>query len=78
MMILKAQLLACLIETGHAPAGSKIDIVSIEGEAYSDYRRVEVTITKKRCSKPFVCWNLCVDIVRQRIHWDTSTFYYMR
>ena len=77
MMIMKEQLLARLIETGRAPAGSKIDILSVEGEAYSDYRRVELTITKKRCRKPFVCWNISIDITRGLINWDTSTFYYL-
>lgn len=77
MQILKAELLARLIETSRLPAGSSIDIISIEGEPYSDYRRIELLATKKRCRKPFMSWNICIDVARNLIHWDTTTFYYL-
>ena len=77
MTILKEKLLALLIETGRLPAGSSIDIIAISGEQYSDFCRIEITATKKRCRKPFMCWNICIDTARDLIHWDTSTFYYL-
>lgn len=77
MTILKQQILDLMIETGRLPNGSTIDIVEITGENGSDYRRIELNATKKRCRKPFMCWNICLDIARNIIHWDTTTFYYM-
>jgi len=77
MMIIKDQLLQALIDTGRLSPGSKIEILSIEGEPRSDYRRIEILATKKHCKKPFMYWNICVDTARELIHWDTSTFYYL-
>lgn len=77
MTILKQALLKNLIDTGRLPAGASIDIQSITGDAGSDYRRVELTATRKRCKKPYMCWNICVDIARDLIRWDTTTFYYL-
>ena len=77
MTELKELLLARMIETGRLPAGSKIEITSIAGDTGSDYRRVEILATKKRCRKPYMYWNVCVDIARSLIRWDTTTYYYL-
>lgn len=77
MTILKDAIQKAMIETGRLPEGSKIEIISIEGEQYSDFRRIEILAYKKRCRKPFMSWNISLNIVRNLIHWDTSTFYYL-
>lgn len=77
MQIINDAILNKMIETGRLPQGSKIEIQSITGEPYSNYVRIEILGTKKRCRKPFVYWNICVDIARELIYWDTSTFYYL-
>jgi hypothetical protein len=77
MTILKQALLNNLIDTGRLPTGASIDIQSITGDAGSDYRRIELTATRKHCKKPYMYWNICVDIARNLIRWDTTTFYYL-
>ena len=77
MIVLKQALLNNLIESGRLPAGANIDIQSITGDNGSDYRRIELVATRKRCKKPYMCWNICIDIARNLIHWDTTTFYYL-
>lgn len=77
MGILRDAILNCMIETGRLSPGDKIEIIEINGENGSDYRRVSVLATHIRCKKPFIYWNICIDIARNLIHWDTSTFYYL-
>lgn len=75
MEIIRKAIEARMLESGRIPAGAHVSIESVEGEPFSAYRRVEVLVTKKRCRKPTWAWNLCVDIERGLIHWDTSTHY---
>ena len=77
MTILKDAIQKAMIETGRLPEGSRIEIISIEREQYSDFRRIEILAYKKRCRKPFMIWNISLDIVRNLIHWVTSSFYYL-
>lgn len=77
MIILRDAILNCMIETGRLSPGDKIEITAITGDNGSDYRRVEILATKKRCKKPFIYWNICLDIARNLIRWDTSTSYYL-
>ena len=77
MNILRTNLQNLMIETGRIPVGSTIAIESISGDTGSDYRRVEVLATKKRCHKAFMYWNICINIARNQVCWDTSTFYYL-
>lgn len=74
MEILKNAIQARMVETGRLPEGGKIKITAITGENGSDYRRVEILAYRKRCRKPFMAWNICVDIARDLIRWDTTTF----
>ncbi|MPM03140.1 hypothetical protein SDC9_49400 [bioreactor metagenome] len=55
----------------------RIKIDGISGDPNSDYRRVEVLVYKPRCHKPMQYWNLCIDIVRELVLFETSTFYYL-
>ena len=77
MNILRSKLQELLIKTGRLPEGSTITIESVSGDAFSDYRRVEVNATKKRCRKPYMYWNICINIARDQVIWDSSTFYYL-
>lgn len=70
-------ILDCMIDTGRACPTDRIALVDVTGEPSSDYRRVEVTLTKARCKKPYVAWNLSLNIARNTINWETSTFYYL-
>jgi hypothetical protein len=78
MEILKDAIQARMVETGRLPEGGKIEITAITEENWSDYRRVEVLAYRKRCRKPFMAWNLCIDIAKDLIHWDTTTFYKLK
>ena len=68
---------AAMIDTGRMTEKSRIKLVEITGDRNSDYRRVTIEVIKPRCHKPFMVWNLCVDIVRELLFWETSTFYYI-
>ena len=64
-----------LIETGRISSKDNIKII---GKTESgDIARVEIYVNHGRQKKPFVYWNICVDMARDLIHWDTSTFYYL-
>lgn len=52
----------------------KIKITSREIIGNSDYARVNVEIYAPRKRKPTIAWNLCINIVRDTIHWDNSYF----
>ena len=43
----------------------------------SDIVYIMVGIIKKRCRKPFMVWNLKVDIVREMVYFDCSSFEYV-
>lgn len=65
-----------LIETGRISQKDRIEIIEkIVNE--SDYVRIGLYAYHGRKKKPFVYWNICVDVARELVHWDTSTFYYL-
>lgn len=64
-----------LIRTGRISHKDRIEII---GKSESgDYARVEINAFHGRQKRPFVYWNICVDMARELVHWDTSTFYYI-
>ena len=65
-----------LIGTGRIGSKDRIEIIekSVNG---NDYVRVGIYAYHGRKKIPFVYWNICVDVARELIHWDTSTFYYL-
>lgn len=63
-------------ETGRLPKNGRIEIQSIQAQS-SDYARVEVLTYKGRSKKPEMYWNICVDMARELIRWDTTTFYHL-
>lgn len=65
-----------LIETGRISQKDRIEIIEkIVNE--SDYVRIGLYAYHGRKKKPFVYWNICIDVARELVHWDTSTFYYL-
>ena len=65
-----------LIETGRISQKDRIEIIEkIVNE--SDYVRIGLYAYHGRKKNPFVYWNICVDVARELVHWDTSTFYYL-
>ena len=63
-------------ETGRLPKNGRIEIQNVTTNS-SDYARVEVLSYKGRCKKPMMYWNICIDMARELIRWDTTTFYYL-
>lgn len=64
-----------LVSTGRI---SPSDHIGIENVTQSgDYARLDVFAYHGRQKKPYVYWNICVDTVRELIHWDESTFHFV-
>lgn len=67
----------CMIEHGNITDKYRINLVEITGNKNSDYRQVIVEVIKPKCHKPFMVWNFSIDIVKELLFWETSTFYYL-
>ena len=65
-----------MIKTGRLSPKDRMEIHHIGAEA-SDIVRVEVYAYHGKRKKPFVYWNLCVNMARELVYWDHSTFYYI-
>ena len=65
-----------LIGTGRISSKDRIEIIE-KSVNCNDYVRVGIYAYHGRKKIPFVYWNICVDVARELIHWDTSTFYYL-
>ena len=65
-----------LIGTGRISSKDRIEIIEKSANG-NDYVRVGIYAYHGRKKIPFVYWNICVDVARELIHWDTSTFYYL-
>ena len=65
-----------LRETGRLPKNGRAEIQSITAQN-NDYARVEVLTYRGRSKKPVAYWNICVDMARELIRWDTTTSYYL-
>lgn len=67
-----------LLERGSILDGWKIKINGIETKACgSDWAVVSVAVTKPRCRKPFMVWELMVYMPKDLIHFDKSSFVYL-
>jgi len=65
-----------LRSTGRISPKDRIEIVE-KSCGSSDYARIGLYAYHGRKKQPFVYWNLCVDMAREIVRWDTSTFYYV-
>lgn len=74
-LMIESELTCALISTGRIGPKDRIEI--IEKTESGDYARIGIIAFHGRQKKPFVYWNICVDMARELIHWDASTFYYV-
>ena len=65
-----------LIGTGRISPKDRIEIIEKSANG-NHYVSVGIYAYHGRKKTPFVYWNICVDVARELIHWDTSTFYYL-
>lgn len=75
-MDIQTALQRALIDTGRISPKDRIEIIEKSCNS-GDYVRVGLNAYHGRKKQPFVYWNICVDMARELIHWDTSTFYYL-
>lgn len=66
-----------MIEHGAIGEKYRIKFVEEQGNKNSDYRTIVVECFYPRCRKPFAVWNLKIDMVRELLFWDKSSFYYL-
>lgn len=78
-MKLEKQLKDAMIEYGAITEKYRIKIISIEHEnKNSDYANVIVEVYKPRSRKPDIMWNLFINMVREILYWDKSSFAEMK
>lgn len=65
-----------LVLTGRISPKDRIEVIEKTGGT-SDFVRVGLYAYHGRKKKPFVYWNICVDVARELIRWESSTFYYI-
>lgn len=53
----------------------KLKVTSIDGQSHSDYRDVTVEVLKPRCKKPCITWILNINMARELINFEKSSFY---
>ena len=75
-MDIQTEIKNALIFTGRISPKDRIEIVEKSANG-NDYARVGIYAYHGRKKTPFVYWNICVDVARELIYWDTSTFYYL-
>ena len=75
---LKTAIEQAMRESGRMGKRHKLKIISISGDPGSNYVRVECHLHGARSSKPFMYWNLCVNMAKSLIYWEHSTFYQIR
>ena len=75
-MDIQIEIKRALISTGRISTNDRIEIVEKSANG-NDYAMVGLYAYHGRKKMPFVYWNICVDVARELIHWDTSTFCYL-
>jgi len=66
---------AAMVETGRAGEKWRVEVIGCDKVGKnSDYVRVYVNLYKPRSRKPDITWNLCINIVKNLIYWNHSTF----
>lgn len=66
---------AAMIDTGRAADKWRVEVTGCDRAGNnSDYVRVYVSVYKPRSRRPDVLWDICIDIVRELIFWERSTF----
>ena len=66
---------AAMIDTGRAAENWRVKVTGCEqANRNSDYVRVYAEVYKPRSRKPDIVWDICVNIAKNLIYWDHSTF----
>lgn len=65
-----------LVNYGASLEDWRIEILDVTSNT-SDWATVTCTVTKKKCRKPFVIWNLKMNMVRNIVDFEKSTFFYL-
>ncbi len=78
MTTLERLMLNALVGFGGALPAWSVQIIEIDQKGYSDYATVKLYLTKPRCRKPDVYWEICVDMARGLAHFDRSTHQYLK
>lgn len=70
---------AALVETGRAAESWRVKVISCDKVGKnSDFVQVHVNLYKPRSRKPDIGWNLCINVVKNLIYWNHSTFAYLK
>lgn len=73
--MLKEAIKRVMVETHRIAESGRIEIVEIQHNSGSDYAKVIVNGYKKRCRKPFYCWEIMIFIPKDQILWNHSNHY---
>ena len=63
-----------LVEYGAMNDNWRMKITDKEIIAYSDWAKVEIEIYKPRCRKPCIIWTLAINMVKELVDFERSTF----
>ena len=67
-----------LLERGSILSGWRVKVTNIQEKCTgSDWVNVSAYITKARCRKPFMVWELAVYLPRDQINFEKSSFVYL-
>ena len=67
-----------LLERGSILSGWKVKVTNVQEKcAGNDWVNVSVYITRARCRKPFMVWELAVYLPRDQINFEKSSFVYL-
>ena len=70
---------AAMVDTGRAGVNWRVKVTGCDqSNRNSDYVRVYVEVYKPRSRKPDIVWDICVNIAKNLIYWDHSTFAYLK
>lgn len=75
MQILRDWLAQELISQKKIDEDSTLDVTSITLQSGSKWTRIEALATRLRCRKPYMYWNICIDLDKEEIYWPTTTCY---
>lgn len=76
MMTIEEYAKNALVNYGAALEDWKVKVLDVSGNKSSDWVTVTCTVTKKRCRKPFIIWDLKMNMARNIVDFEKSTFCY--
>ncbi len=64
-----------MVEKEISAEGWRTNVTNIETVGNSDWAKVTVEVIKPRKRKPCITWTLAINLSRNQINWDKSTFH---